>query len=219
MLSADIIRQVREIQVRTGRHVADVLAGEYISVFKGRGVEFDEVRPYVPGDDVRTIDWRVTARTREPHVRVYTEERKKRIETEIVEPLNRIAEQTDLICTVNPSLRVSIQGSHDVRRLAGIINQCADRQATLQKSMARELDDAKSQAETERAILAFEPRLRDVKVSIAPAMDNERSLRMTIEAMMVGDDVGEPGQAPRTSGVPPVGEHRVVVVDHVARHR
>ena len=75
MLAKDIIQRVREIQVRTGRQVADVLAGEYISVFKGRGVEFDEVRPYVPGDDIRTIDWKVTARTGEPYVKRYIEER------------------------------------------------------------------------------------------------------------------------------------------------
>jgi uncharacterized protein (DUF58 family) len=75
MLTREIIRRVREIQVRTGRHVADVLAGEYVSVFKGRGVEFDEVRPYVVGDDVRTIDWNVTARTGEAHVKRYVEER------------------------------------------------------------------------------------------------------------------------------------------------
>jgi len=75
VLAKDIIQRVREIQVRTGRPVADVLAGEYISVFKGRGVEFDEVRPYVPGDDIRTIDWKVTARTGEPYVKRYIEER------------------------------------------------------------------------------------------------------------------------------------------------
>jgi uncharacterized protein (DUF58 family) len=55
--------------------VKDVLAGEYSSVFKGRGVEFADVRPYLPGDDIRTLDWRVTARTGEPYVRRYTEER------------------------------------------------------------------------------------------------------------------------------------------------
>ena len=75
MLAREILQRVREIQVRTGRQVADVLAGEYVSVFKGRGVEFDEVRPYVPGDDVRTIDWKVTARTGEPYVKRYIEER------------------------------------------------------------------------------------------------------------------------------------------------
>ena len=75
MLTREIIRRVREIQLRTGRQVADVLAGEYVSVFKGTGVEFDEVRPYVPGDDVRSIDWNVTARTGEPFVKRYVEER------------------------------------------------------------------------------------------------------------------------------------------------
>jgi len=75
MVAAEIIRRVREIQVRTGRHVADVLAGEYVSVFKGGGIEFEEVRPYVPGDDVRSIDWNVTARMGEPFVKRYVEER------------------------------------------------------------------------------------------------------------------------------------------------
>jgi uncharacterized protein (DUF58 family) len=69
------MRRVREIQVRTGRHVADVLAGEYVSVFRGAGIEFDEVRPYLPGDDVRSIDWNVTARMGETFVKRYVEER------------------------------------------------------------------------------------------------------------------------------------------------
>ncbi len=75
MLAREIIQRVREIQIRTGRQVADVLAGQYVSVFKGRGIEFDEVRPYIPGDDVRTIDWNVTARMGEPFVKRYVEER------------------------------------------------------------------------------------------------------------------------------------------------
>ncbi len=75
MLAREILQRVREIQIRTGRQVADVLGGAYVSVFKGRGIEFDEVRPYVAGDDVRTIDWKVTARTGEPYVKRYVEER------------------------------------------------------------------------------------------------------------------------------------------------
>jgi uncharacterized protein (DUF58 family) len=75
MQAREILQRVREIQVRTGRQVADVLAGEYVSVFKGRGVEFEEVRPYIAGDDVRTIDWNVTARTGVPYVKRYVEER------------------------------------------------------------------------------------------------------------------------------------------------
>ena len=75
MFPAEIVSQVRRIQLTTGRQVADVLAGAYVSVFKGRGVEFDEVRPYVPGDDVRSIDWNVTARVGAPYVKRYVEER------------------------------------------------------------------------------------------------------------------------------------------------
>ena len=75
MLTREIIQRVRQIQIRTGRQVADVLAGEYVSVFKGTGVEFDEVRPYIPGDDVRTIDWNVTARMGVPYVKRYIDER------------------------------------------------------------------------------------------------------------------------------------------------
>ncbi len=75
MLPSEIVKQVKRIQFQTGRHVADVLAGEYLSVFKGQGMEFEEVRPYVPGDDVRSIDWNVTARTGSPFVKRYVEER------------------------------------------------------------------------------------------------------------------------------------------------
>ena len=73
--TADIMRQVRRMQLTTGRQVTDALAGAYVSVFKGRGVEFDEVRPYIPGDDVRSIDWNVTARFGAPYVKRYVEER------------------------------------------------------------------------------------------------------------------------------------------------
>src|SRR6185436_17906356 len=75
MLPAELVKQVRRIQFQTGRHVADMLAGQYVSVFRGRGMEFEEVRPYVPGDDVRTIDWNVTARMGEPFVKRFVEER------------------------------------------------------------------------------------------------------------------------------------------------
>lgn len=75
MLTSDIVQQVRRLQLTTGRQVTDVLAGAYHSVFKGRGMEFDEVRPYIPGDDVRSIDWNVTARVGEPYVKRYVEER------------------------------------------------------------------------------------------------------------------------------------------------
>ena len=75
MLPREIIRKIRRIQITTSRLVNESLAGEYHSVFKGRGMEFDEVREYQHGDDVRTIDWNVTSRTGHPYVKRYVEER------------------------------------------------------------------------------------------------------------------------------------------------
>ncbi|MFZ9692589.1 MAG: DUF58 domain-containing protein, partial [Phycisphaerales bacterium] len=75
MLSADLVKRIRRIQIRTSRLVTDVLAGQYHSAFKGRGMEFEEVRPYLVGDDVRTIDWNVSARLGDPHVKLFREER------------------------------------------------------------------------------------------------------------------------------------------------
>ncbi len=71
----EILAAVRRIEIRTRRLVEEVFSGEYQSVFKGTGMEFREVREYVPGDDIRTIDWNVTARTGEPFVKIYEEER------------------------------------------------------------------------------------------------------------------------------------------------
>lgn len=69
------MQQIRRIQIRTSHVVNDILAGQYESVFKGQGMEFREVREYVPGDDVRMIDWNVTARSGTPHVKLLAEER------------------------------------------------------------------------------------------------------------------------------------------------
>ena len=70
-----IMKKMRQIEVRTRRKVNATLAGQYHSVFKGRGLDFDEVREYVPGDEMRTIDWNVTARAGRPFVKKFTEER------------------------------------------------------------------------------------------------------------------------------------------------
>jgi uncharacterized protein (DUF58 family) len=75
MLDPALVAQIRRIEIMTNRRVSSVLAGEYHSVFKGRGLEFDEVRPYQEGDDIRSIDWKVTARTGGLHVKRYSEER------------------------------------------------------------------------------------------------------------------------------------------------
>lgn len=75
LLTKEILKKVRNVEIRTNRLVNDSLAGSYSSVFKGRGMNFDEVREYTPGDDIRTIDWNVTARTGVPHIKKFTEER------------------------------------------------------------------------------------------------------------------------------------------------
>jgi uncharacterized protein (DUF58 family) len=75
MLPREIIRKIRRIQIRTSHIVDELLAGQWDSAFKGRGIEFEEVRPYMFGDDVRAIDWNVTARSGRPFVKLFREER------------------------------------------------------------------------------------------------------------------------------------------------
>jgi len=71
----EVLKEVRRIQIVARRQVNDLLAGEYLSAFKGRGMEFDSVREYVPGDEIRSIDWNVTARSNGPYVKTFCEER------------------------------------------------------------------------------------------------------------------------------------------------
>ena len=75
MLPRDLIAKVRKIEIRTRKLVEDLTGGAYHSVFKGRGIEFSEVREYTPEDDVRDIDWNVTARMGVPYIKKYAEER------------------------------------------------------------------------------------------------------------------------------------------------
>ncbi|RME18732.1 MAG: DUF58 domain-containing protein [Candidatus Zixiibacteriota bacterium] len=75
MVPKEVLKKIRRIEIRTKRLVNDLFSGEYHSTFKGQGMEFDEVREYQPGDDIRLIDWNVTARTGHPYVKKYREER------------------------------------------------------------------------------------------------------------------------------------------------
>ncbi len=75
MIPKEVFKKVRQIEIRTNREVTDVLGGQYHSVFKGRGMEFEEVREYLPGDEVRSIDWNVTARFGHPFMKKFKEER------------------------------------------------------------------------------------------------------------------------------------------------
>src|ERR1051325_9237065 len=75
MIPREILKKIRQIEIRTNRLVSETLAGQYHSVFKGQGMNFDEVREYQPGDDVRSIDWNVTARMNHPFIKKFVEER------------------------------------------------------------------------------------------------------------------------------------------------
>lgn len=79
MLPPELVKQIRLLEIRTDRAVDELLGGAYRSIFKGRGIEFDEVREYVPGDDVRTIDWNVSARTGSAFVKKFVEERELQV--------------------------------------------------------------------------------------------------------------------------------------------
>ena len=75
MISEELLKKIQRFHFKTGRLASDLFAGQYESAFKGRGVEFAEVREYQVGDDIRTIDWNVSARFGQPFVKVYHEER------------------------------------------------------------------------------------------------------------------------------------------------
>src|SRR5437899_823925 len=75
MIPREILKKIRQIEIRTNRLVTETLAGQYHSVFKGQGMNFEEVREYQPGDEVRSIDWNVTARMNHPFIKKFVEER------------------------------------------------------------------------------------------------------------------------------------------------
>ena len=80
ILTPALRARIKRLELRTRRRMSSALSGAYRSTFRGSGIEFEEVRPYLPGDDVRSIDWRVTARTGEPHLKTYREERQLRVQ-------------------------------------------------------------------------------------------------------------------------------------------
>ena len=80
MIPKEVFQKIRRIQIRSSHQVDELLAGSWNSAFKGRGIEFEEVRPYQPGDDVRAIDWNVTARSDQPFIKLFREEREMSVQ-------------------------------------------------------------------------------------------------------------------------------------------
>jgi uncharacterized protein (DUF58 family) len=128
MLTREVLRQVRRLQLRARRAVEDPLGGAYRSVFKGSGIAFEEVREYQPGDDIRSIDWNVTARMGHPFIKRYVEERELTVML-LVDASASLgfgtAEQSkrDVVAEIGALLTLCAAGSND--RIGLVI--CTDR--------------------------------------------------------------------------------------------
>ncbi|MCP4669815.1 MAG: DUF58 domain-containing protein, partial [Desulfobacula sp.] len=75
MIPAHIIKKIKRIHIKSSKTVNNIMAGQYKSVFRGSGIEFEEVREYTPGDDIKALDWKVSARLGKPFIKLYQEER------------------------------------------------------------------------------------------------------------------------------------------------
>ncbi|MGB3542047.1 DUF58 domain-containing protein [Rubrivirga sp.] len=117
MIPRELFKKIRHVEVRTRGLVDDVFGGEYHSAFKGRGIEFAEVRPYQIGDDVRTIDWNVSARTGEPHVKMFEEEREQTlilvVDVSASEDFGSARAKRDLAAEICAVLGFSALRNHD----------------------------------------------------------------------------------------------------------
>jgi uncharacterized protein (DUF58 family) len=118
MIPTELLRKVRRIQITTSALVNDVFAGQYHSAFKGRGMEFEEVREYQAGDDVRSIDWNVTARTGRPFVKSFREERELTVLLLVdVSPSQdfgtRSQQKSELVAELGATLALSAIGNND----------------------------------------------------------------------------------------------------------
>ena len=118
MIPKEVFQKIRRIQIRSSHQVDELLAGSWNSAFKGRGIEFEEVRPYQVGDDVRTIDWNVTARSDQPIVKLFREEREMSVLLMI--DLSRSVEfgtqsqtKRDLIAELGATLAMSATKNND----------------------------------------------------------------------------------------------------------
>lgn len=225
---AEIVKKVRRIQIVASRQVDDLLAGEYRSVFRGRGMEFDEVREYTPGDDVRNIDWNVTARTGRPFIKRFCEERELTILFAVdVSASGAFGSQEgskfDLMTEVAALLMLSAQKNNDKIGLVLFSDDVKayfpprkGRAATrrlIRELVAAEPEPPKSQDGREgrtdlEAVLSYISRVqrrRCVVFVISDFQDEgawERSLRV---ANARHDVVAITGSDPREHSLPPVG--------------
>jgi len=188
MLPSELFQKIKQIEIRTRKMVNDSFAGEYHSVFKGRGMEFDEVRPYLPGDDIRTIDWNVTARTGHPYVKRYVEER------ELTVMLAVDASASESFGSVNRFKRELAAELTAVLAFAATTNN--DRVGLMIFSDQIELLIPPRKGRTHilrliRELLAFEPKGRGTNIGLALDSLNNLLKRRSI-VFLISDFLGDP---------------------------
>lgn len=201
------LRQIRRVTLQAGRRVDALFAGGYRSAFRGQGMEFEEVRPYVPGDDVRRIDWNVTARAQQPHVKLFREER----ELTLV-----------LALDVSASMRFG-SGGRDGRtdkrlqqaRVAGALALAAARSndrvglLVFTDQVERVVPPRKSRGHTLRVVReVFEPRPARLGTRVEVALDHlRRMLTRRAVVVLLSDFLGPPRFRDALTAL--CGRHRV----------
>ena len=114
MQSSDLLKKIKRIEIRSGKLVDEIFSGEYRSGFRGKGMEFDTIRQYIPGDEVRSIDWNVTARYDKAFVKQFTEEREMNIFLLIdMSRSNSFGNKKDFIAEISATLALSATRNHD----------------------------------------------------------------------------------------------------------
>jgi uncharacterized protein (DUF58 family) len=183
MIPKELLRKIRRIEIRTSHLVNDALAGQYHSAFKGRGMEFEEVRPYQIGDDIRTIDWNVTARYGEPFVKIFREERE--LTVLLVVDLSRSQEfgtadqlKRELVAELGATLAFSAIKNNDKVGLLCFTDH-VEKYVAPRKGSSHVL-------RVIRELLAFAPRGRGTR--IAEALDHvNRMLRKRAVMFVISD--------------------------------
>ncbi len=188
MIPKDLLKKIRRIEIRTSHLVNDALAGQYHSAFRGRGMEFEEVRPYQVGDDVRTIDWNVTARYGEPFVKVFREERE--LTVLLVADLSASQEfgtarqaKRDLVAEIGATLAFSAIKNNDKIGLLCFTDR-VEKYVAPRKGSGHVL-------RVIRELLAFEPRGRGT--NIAGALDHVNRMMRKRSVMFVISDFQDTG--------------------------
>ena len=183
MIAKELLKKVRRIEIRTSHLVNEALAGQYHSAFKGRGMEFEEVRPYQIGDDIRSIDWNVTARYGEPYVKIFREERELTVLLAVdlsrsQEFGSRVQLKRELVAEIGATLAFSAIKNNDKVGLVCFTDH-VEKFVPPRKGSSHVL-------RVIRELLAFEPSGRGT--NIAAALDHvNRMLRRRMVMFLISD--------------------------------